>query len=93
MIGYTRLLSRHSRALYLSLCLLAAAGVIAYRNLPSNVIPSLSFPRIAVIVSVGDMGRRTCCVDDTHPGRGLQPGVRGALDSLQDNQGSNRAFG
>jgi CzcA family heavy metal efflux pump len=54
MIEFTKFLERHARAIYLAFALVAAFGMLAFRNLPSDVYPELSFPRIAVIASAGD---------------------------------------
>jgi multidrug efflux pump subunit AcrB len=48
-------LLRQSRAMYFALVMIAVAGVLAFRALPSDVYPELAFPRIAVIAMVGDI--------------------------------------
>jgi multidrug efflux pump subunit AcrB len=48
-------LLRQSRAMYFALVLIAAAGILSFRSLPSDVYPELAFPRIAVIAIVGDI--------------------------------------
>ena len=54
MNKYTKFLQHHSPFIYLLFILIAIAGALAYFNLPSDVYPELSFPRIAVIANVGD---------------------------------------
>ena len=54
MIEFTKFLQRHARAIYLAFVFIAVAGFFAFKNLPSDVYPELSFPRIAVIASCGD---------------------------------------
>ncbi len=65
MIGLTLFLKRHSRALYLVFVLLSVLGFLAFENLPSDVYPSLSFPRIAVIIGSGDMAPERVLVSIT----------------------------
>jgi CzcA family heavy metal efflux pump len=54
MTRFTDILQEHARAIYLVFILIALGGYIAFKNLPSDVYPNLSFPRIAVIASMGD---------------------------------------
>lgn len=54
MNSLTTLLRQHWRAIYLLYLAIALAGYLAYQNLPSDVYPELSFPRIAVIATAGD---------------------------------------
>lgn len=55
MRGFTLLLRNHSKAIILAFIMVALGGLLAYQNLPSDVYPELSFPRIAVIANAGDM--------------------------------------
>lgn len=67
MIRVTRILQSQARAIYLLFTLMAVAGLLAYFNLPSDVYPELSFPRIAVIAEVGDISPERVVVTVTRP--------------------------
>lgn len=67
MTGFTKILQSQARAIYLIFALVAAAGLLAYVNLPSDVYPELSFPRIAVIAEVGDTSPERVVVTVTRP--------------------------
>ncbi len=54
MNKFLDLLQAHSKACYLVYLLIAVAGILAFKQLPSDVYPELSFPRIAVIATAGD---------------------------------------
>jgi len=54
MTRFTDILLEHARAIYLAFILIALGGYLAFKNLPSDVYPNLSFPRIAVIANMGD---------------------------------------
>jgi CzcA family heavy metal efflux pump len=54
MTRFTDILQEHARAIYLVFILIALGGYLAFKNLPSDVYPNLSFPRIAVIANMGD---------------------------------------
>lgn len=55
MNRFTNLLQTNARAIYFVFAVFAACGYLAFLNLPSDVYPNLSFPRIAVISSLGDV--------------------------------------
>jgi multidrug efflux pump subunit AcrB len=63
----TKILQSQARAIYLLFILVAVAGLLAYFNLPSDVYPELSFPRIAVIAEVGDVSPERVVVTVTRP--------------------------
>ncbi len=67
MIRYTKLLQSQAKALYLVFVLIAIAGILAFRSLPSGVYPELSFPRIAVIAEVGDMAPQQVVLTVSRP--------------------------
>ncbi len=67
MIRFTKLLQSQARAIYLVFALVAVGGLLAYLNLPSDVYPELSFPRIAVIAEVGDTSPERVVVTVTRP--------------------------
>jgi CzcA family heavy metal efflux pump len=55
IVRLLELLMKQSRAMYFVLAFIAVFGAISFHALPSDVYPELSFPRIAVIATVGDM--------------------------------------
>lgn len=63
----TKILQSQARAVYLLCTLVAVVGLLAYFNLPSDVYPELSFPRIAVIAEVGDVSPERVVVTVTRP--------------------------
>ncbi len=63
----TKILQSQAKAIYLLFALVAMAGLLAYFNLPSDVYPELSFPRIAVIAEVGDVSPERVVVTVTRP--------------------------
>jgi CzcA family heavy metal efflux pump len=67
MIRFTKILQSQARAIYLVFALVAVGGLLAYLNLPSDVYPELSFPRIAVIAEVGDTSPERVVVTVTRP--------------------------
>jgi len=67
VIRYTRLLQSQAKALYLIFILIALAGLLAFLNLPSGVYPNLSFPRIAVVASVGNSSPEELVLTLTRP--------------------------
>jgi CzcA family heavy metal efflux pump len=67
MIRFTKILQSQARAIYLVFVLVAVGGLLAYLNLPSDVYPELSFPRIAVIAEVGDISSERVVVTVTRP--------------------------
>jgi CzcA family heavy metal efflux pump len=67
MIRFTKMLQSQARAIYLVFALVAVGGLLAYLNLPSDVYPELSFPRIAVIAEVGDTSPERVVVTVTRP--------------------------
>jgi hypothetical protein len=71
MMGFTKILQSQARAIYLVFALVAVAGLLAYLNLPSDVYPELSFPRIAVIAARRSSG----------------PGLSSALGAFENDSG------
>ncbi len=59
------LLISQRRAVYAVFLLVAAAGTFAFTRLASDVYPELSFPRIVVIASVGDVSPERVLVSVT----------------------------
>lgn len=67
MHRYAQVLSSQARAIELFFVLVAIAGLLAFRFLPTDVYPELSFPRIAVIAEAGDMSPERVVVAITRP--------------------------
>jgi CzcA family heavy metal efflux pump len=57
----------NSRAVFLLTAVLSIAGLIALFQLPSNIYPELNFPRIVVLVHVGDLSPDTTLLTVTRP--------------------------
>src|SRR5262245_2476167 len=62
-----RLASRHSRAVLFFTALLAAAGLVASRSLPSDIYPPLSFPRVVVVGHAGTLPAQSMMLSVTRP--------------------------
>src|SRR5262249_9110406 len=62
-----RLAMRQSRAIVIMTVLLTAAGVVAYRPLPSSIYPPLEFPRIVVIAHSGSTPARSMTLTVARP--------------------------
>jgi CzcA family heavy metal efflux pump len=58
---------RHGRAVVLVSAILALAGVVAVRSLPSDIYPPLNFPRVVVIAHVGTIPARSMMLTITRP--------------------------
>ncbi len=57
----------NSRAVFLLTAALTLAGLIAVFQLPSNIYPELTFPRIIVLVHAGDLAPDTALLTITRP--------------------------
>src|SRR5205809_328689 len=62
-----RLSQEHGGAVLLVTGLLAAAGLLATRSLPSDIYPPLQFPRIAIIAHAGTIPGRSMMLSVTRP--------------------------
>jgi CzcA family heavy metal efflux pump len=62
-----RVASRHARAVLLLTGLLAVAGFVALRSLPSDIYPPLNFPRVVVIGHAGTLPARSMLLGVTRP--------------------------
>jgi CzcA family heavy metal efflux pump len=62
-----RVSSRHRRAVLLVTALLAAAGLVALRSLPSDIYPPLKFPRVVVIGRSGTLPARSMMLTVSRP--------------------------
>jgi multidrug efflux pump subunit AcrB len=62
-----RLASRHARAVLFFTGLLAAAGFLVGRSLPSDIYPPLSFPRVVVVGHAGTLPARSMMLSVTRP--------------------------
>ena len=58
---------RNSRAVFLLTAALFAAGLVSLFQLPSNIYPELTFPRIVVLVHTGDVSPDTMLLTETRP--------------------------
>ena len=58
---------RHGRAVVLATALLAVAGLVAMRSLPSDIYPPLTFPRVVVIAKVGTLPGSSVVLGVTRP--------------------------
>jgi CzcA family heavy metal efflux pump len=61
------LVDRYGRAIALSVALLAGAGLIAGRALPSSIYPHLEFPRVVIIAHSGTLPARAMMLGVTRP--------------------------
>src|SRR5262245_39551442 len=62
-----RVASHHGRAVLLLTALLALAGYVALRDLPSDIYPPLKFPRVVVIAHAGTLPARSMALSITRP--------------------------
>src|SRR6185295_17003544 len=62
-----RVAARHGRAVLLLTALLAAAGAITERSLPSDIYPPLKFPRVVIIGHSGTLPARSMLLSVTRP--------------------------
>jgi multidrug efflux pump subunit AcrB len=62
-----RLAATNGRAVVLVTALLALAGLLTGRSLPSSIYPPLQFPRALVIARSGTLPARSMIVDVTRP--------------------------
>ena len=58
-MNLVRFCRQNSRAVFLLTAALTIAGLYAVFQLPSNIYPELTFPRIVVLVKSGDMSPDT----------------------------------
>ena len=66
-MNLVRACRNNSRAVFLLTIALTVAGVIAYFQLPSNIYPELTFPRIVVLVKAGDLAPDIVLLTVTRP--------------------------
>jgi CzcA family heavy metal efflux pump len=66
-VSLTQLSARYSRAVLFVVLLLASAGLLAYRSLPSDIYPPLQFPRIVIIAHTGTIPGRSMMLSVTRP--------------------------
>src|SRR2546425_4489220 len=64
LVGFCR---RNSRAVFLISAALTLAGLVSIFQLPSNIYPELTFPRIVVLVHAGDLSPDTMLLTVTRP--------------------------
>ena len=66
-MNLVRFCRQNSRAVFLLTAALTIAGLYAVFQLPSNIYPELTFPRIVVLVKSGDMSPDTMLLSVTRP--------------------------
>lgn len=66
-MNLVRFCRRNSRAILLVTAALTIAGLVAIFQLPSNIYPELTFPRIIVLVHAGDLSPDIMLVTVTRP--------------------------
>ena len=66
-MNLVRFCRENSRAVFLLTAALTIAGLYAVFQLPSNIYPELTFPRIVVLVKSGDMSPDTMLLSVTRP--------------------------
>jgi CzcA family heavy metal efflux pump len=66
-MSLAHLVDRYGRAIVLSVALLAGAGLVAGRGLPSSIYPQLEFPRVVIIGHSGTLPARAMMLTVTRP--------------------------
>jgi multidrug efflux pump subunit AcrB len=66
-MNIVRVCRRNRYAVYLLTAFLTLAGIYSFFVLPSNIYPSLDFPRIMILVHSGDLSPRTMLLMVTRP--------------------------
>jgi CzcA family heavy metal efflux pump len=66
-MNLVRFCRRNNRAIFLGTAALTLAGVAALFQLPSNIYPELTFPRIVVLVHAGDLSPDIMLLTVTRP--------------------------
>ncbi|MHB8524672.1 MAG: efflux RND transporter permease subunit [Candidatus Acidiferrales bacterium] len=66
-MNIVRVCRRNRYAVYLLTAFLTVAGAYSFFVLPSNIYPSLDFPRIMILVHSGDLSTRTMLLMVTRP--------------------------
>src|SRR5487761_1249957 len=66
-MNIVRVCRRNRYAVYLLTAFLTLAGIYSFFVLPSNIYPSLDFPRIMILVHSGDLSPRTILLMVTRP--------------------------
>ena len=67
MMSLAGLVERYSRAIVLSVALIAGAGILAGSALPSSIYPRLEFPRVVIIGHSGTLPAQTMMLSVTRP--------------------------
>jgi CzcA family heavy metal efflux pump len=66
-MNLVRFCRQNSRAIFLVTAALTVAGLVSIFQLPSNIYPELTFPRIVVLVHAGDLSPDTILLTVTRP--------------------------
>ncbi|HET7841289.1 MAG TPA: efflux RND transporter permease subunit, partial [Terriglobia bacterium] len=75
-MNVVRFCRQNSRAVYLLTVLVAVAGLVSVFQLPSNIYPPLTFPRIVILAHSGDLAPQNMLLSVTRP---LEEAGRSAL--------------
>ncbi len=75
-MNVVRFCRQNSRAVYLLTGLIAVAGLVSVFQLPSNIYPPLTFPRIVILAHSGDLSPQNMLLTVTRP---LEEAGRSAL--------------
>jgi len=76
-MNLARILSKQSKAIFVIVILLCAAGVLSALRLPTAIFPNTDFPRIVVIVDNGDVPADQMLVSVTQPVEEAMNGIPG----------------
>src|SRR5215471_14696061 len=66
-MNLVRFCRRNSRAVFLLTAVLFVAGLVSLFQLPSNIYPELTFPRVVVLVHSGDLAPDAMLLSVTRP--------------------------
>jgi len=66
-MNLVRFCRENSRAVILLVGAMTVAGIVSMFQLPSNIYPELTFPRIVVLVKAGDLSPDTTLLTVTRP--------------------------
>jgi CzcA family heavy metal efflux pump len=76
-MNLVRICHENRKAIYLLTALMVVGGLFALFQLPSNIYPELSFPRVVVLVHVGDLAPESMLISATRPLEEELRGVQG----------------
>lgn len=76
-MNLVRICHENRKAIYLLTALMVVGGLFALFQLPSNIYPELSFPRVVVLVHTGDLAPDSMLISATRPLEEELRGVQG----------------